>query len=116
MRGGGMRLAETQTEAAASESVIMTDDTSTTWSWSGVAMSAAGELAALAQMACAFPLRRLGAHTLGDVDDHPVPVVLVHGILGDPTNFFLLRRHLARNGIRRFSSFAYRPRDPDTSR
>jgi pimeloyl-ACP methyl ester carboxylesterase len=88
----------------------MTNDASTTWSWSGVAMSAAGELAALAQMACAFPLRRLGAHTLGDVDDHPVPVVLVHGILGDPTNFFVLRRHLARHGIRRFSSFGYRPR------
>ena len=88
----------------------MTDDASRTWSWSGVAMSAAGELAAFAQMACAFPLRGLGAHTLGDVDDHPVPVVLVHGILGDPTNFFVLRRHLARNGIRRFSSFAYRPR------
>ena len=88
----------------------MTGDAGKTWSWSGVAMSAAGELAALAQMACAFPLRGLGAHTLGDVDDHPVPVVLVHGILGDPTNFFVLRRHLARNGIRRFSSFAYRPR------
>jgi pimeloyl-ACP methyl ester carboxylesterase len=92
----------------------MTDDTSRTlsrsWSWSGVAMSAAGELAAFAQMACAFPLRGLGSHTLADVDDHPVPVVLVHGILGDPTNFFVLRRHLARNGIRRFSSFAYRPR------
>jgi hypothetical protein len=70
-------------------------------------MSAAGELAALAQMACAFPLRGLGAHTLGDVDAHPVPVVLVHGILGDTTNFFVLRRHLVRNGIRRFSSFAY---------
>jgi pimeloyl-ACP methyl ester carboxylesterase len=88
----------------------MTDDASKAWSWSGVAMSAAGELAALAQMACAFPLRGLGAHTLSDVDAHPVPVVLVHGILGDPTNFFVLRRHLARHGIRRFSSFAYRPR------
>src|SRR5262249_44923919 len=88
----------------------MANDTSTTWSWSGAAMSAAGELAALAQVVCALPLRRLGAHTLGDVDDHPVPVVLVHGILGDPTNFCSLRRHLARNGIRRFSSFAYRPR------
>jgi pimeloyl-ACP methyl ester carboxylesterase len=88
----------------------MTNDASKAWSWSGVARSAAGELAALAQMACAFPLRGLGAHTLGDVDAHPVPVVLVHGILGDPTNFFVLRRHLARNGIRRFSSFGYRPR------
>src|SRR6185503_2561889 len=101
VRSRGMGLAETAAEAVASESLTMTDSTSTSstsWSWSGVAMSAAGELAALAQMACAFPLRRLGAHTLGDVDDHPVPVVLVHGILGDPTNFFMLRRHLARNG------------------
>jgi pimeloyl-ACP methyl ester carboxylesterase len=105
-----MGLAETQAEAAASESVTMTDDASKTWSWSGIAMSAAGELAAFAQMACAFPLRRLGAHTLGDVDDHPVPVVLVHGILGDSTNFHVLRRHLARHGIRRFSCFGYRPR------
>ena len=88
----------------------MANDTSTTWSWSGAAMSAAGELAALAQVVCALPLRRLGAHTLGDVDDHPVPVVLVHGILGDPTNFCMLRRHLGRNGIRRFSGFSYRPR------
>jgi hypothetical protein len=88
----------------------MANDTSTTWSWSGAALSVASELAALAQVVCALPLRRLGAHTLGDVDDHPVPVVLVHGILGDPTNFCILRRHLARNGIRRFSSFAYRPR------
>ncbi|HKA28976.1 MAG TPA: alpha/beta fold hydrolase [Candidatus Binatia bacterium] len=88
----------------------MANDTSTTWSWSRAAMSAAGELAALAQVVCALPRRRLGVHTLGDADDHPVPVVLVHGILGDPTNFCILRRHLARNGIRRFSSFAYRPR------
>jgi pimeloyl-ACP methyl ester carboxylesterase len=87
----------------------MANDTSTTWSWSEAAMTAAGELTALAQVVCAFPRRGLGAHTLGEVDDHPVAVVLVHGILGDPTNFCILRRHLARNGIRRFSSFAYRP-------
>jgi pimeloyl-ACP methyl ester carboxylesterase len=88
----------------------MNADASTTWSWTETAMSAAGELAALAQMVVALPLRSLAAHTLDDVDDHPVPVVLVHGILGDPTNFSALRRHLARHGIRRFSSFAYRPR------
>src|SRR5258707_8641513 len=99
-------LLKTPAEAVASESTTMANEANTTWSWSGAALSAAGELAALAQVVCALPLRRLGAHTLGDVDDHPVPVVLVHGILGDPTNFCILRRHLARNGIRRFSSFA----------
>jgi pimeloyl-ACP methyl ester carboxylesterase len=36
--------------------------------------------------------------------------VFVHGLLGDATNFSPLRRHLARHGVRRFSSFGYRPR------
>ena len=88
----------------------MNHQATTSWSWTETAKSAAGELAAFAQMVVSLPLRGLAAHTLGLVDDHPVPVVLVHGILGDPTNFSALRRHLARHGIRRFSSFAYRPR------
>ena len=88
----------------------MNDHTSTSWSWTDAAMSAAAELGALARVVVSYPLRGLAAHTLGHVDDHPVPVILVHGILGDPTNFTILRRHLARHGIRRFSSFAYRPR------
>jgi len=88
----------------------MNHDASTSWSWTDTAKSAVGELAALAQVIVSLPLRGLAAHTLSDVDDHPAPVVLVHGILGDPTNFAVLRRHLARHGIRRFSSFAYRPR------
>ena len=88
----------------------MNDEASTSWSWTETAKSAAGELAAFAQMIVSLPLRGLAAHTLADIDDHPVPVVLVHGILGDPTNFSVLRRHLGRNGIRRFSSFGYRPR------
>jgi hypothetical protein len=33
------------------------------------AQQVAGELAALAQVVCALPLRRLGAQTLGDVSD-----------------------------------------------
>jgi triacylglycerol esterase/lipase EstA (alpha/beta hydrolase family) len=88
----------------------MHDEANNRWSWTEMAMSAAGELAALAQVVVSLPLRGLATHTLAERDDHPVPVVLVHGILGDPTNFAMLRRHLARHGIRRFSSFAYRPR------
>ncbi len=88
----------------------MNDNASTSWSWTDAAMSAAAELGALARVVASLPLRGLAAHTLGHVDDHPVPVVLVHGIMGDPTNFTILRRHLARHGIRRFSSFVYRPR------
>src|SRR5207244_8460956 len=41
---------------------------------------------------------------------HPTPVVLVHGFLGDPTNFLALRGHLASRGIRNFMSFSYPPR------
>jgi palmitoyl protein thioesterase len=40
---------------------------------------------------------------------HPVPVVSVHGFLGDPTNFLVLRQSLAGRGIRNFASFSYRP-------
>src|SRR4029450_10136228 len=41
---------------------------------------------------------------------HTTPVVLVHGLLGDPTNFLLLRGQLAAHGIRNFASFSYPPR------
>ncbi|MGH7895743.1 MAG: esterase/lipase family protein, partial [Candidatus Binatia bacterium] len=68
------------------------------------------EMAALASVVGALPWRSLAEDTLGERDSHPVPVVLVHGIFGHPTNFASLRRHLARRGIRRFSSFGYRPR------
>jgi len=34
----------------------------------------------------------------------------VHGFLGDPTNFLLLRSYLAARGIHNFASFAYPPR------
>jgi len=38
-----------------------------------------------------------------------IPVVLVHGLLGNPTNFLAIRTFLARRGIRNFASFWYRP-------
>jgi pimeloyl-ACP methyl ester carboxylesterase len=68
------------------------------------------EILSLVRVVGALPLRSMAADTLGEPDSHPVPVVLVHGILGDATNFATLRHHLARHGIRRFSSFCYRPR------
>ena len=68
------------------------------------------ELSALLRVVGALPWRSLADDTLDGGNGDAVPVVFVHGILGDPTNFTTLRRHLARHGIRRFSSFAYRPR------
>jgi pimeloyl-ACP methyl ester carboxylesterase len=70
----------------------------------------ASELSALVRVAGSLPWRSMVADTLGDVDGQPVPCVLVHGVLGDATNFATLRRHLARHDICRFSSFSYRPR------
>jgi len=68
------------------------------------------ELSALLRVVGALPWRSLADDTLDDGDGHAVPVVLVHGIFGDPTNFGSLRRYLSPHGIRRFSSFAYWPR------
>lgn len=82
------------------------DDTTTSSGWS----AAAGELAAFVRMVGAIPWRSLATDSLDVAGTHPVPVVFIHGLLGDCTNFAPLRRHLARHGIRRFSSYAYRPR------
>ena len=68
------------------------------------------ELSALGSVISALPWRASAADTLDHEDDHPVPCVLVHGILGDATNFVTLRRLLSRAGIRRFSSCGYGPR------
>jgi pimeloyl-ACP methyl ester carboxylesterase len=84
-----------------------------TGSWTGGlgSMRALGsELSALVRVVGALPWRSLADDTLEDGNGDAVPVVFVHGVIGDPTNFTTLRRHLARYGIRRFSSFAYRPR------
>jgi hypothetical protein len=69
-----------------------------------------GELSALVRLVGALSWRTSAGDTLHQSDGHPVPVVLVHGFLGDPTNFAALRRELSRHGIRRFSCFAYPPR------
>jgi hypothetical protein len=67
-----------------------------------------GEIAALGTAVLSLPLRWLVPDE--DLDraasDAP-PVVFVHGLLGDPTNFIVLRRAL---GGRRFASFRYSPR------
>ena len=70
----------------------------------------ASELSTLVRVVGALPWRSIATDTLDCEDGHPVPCILVHGVLGDGTNFATLRRHLARHGIRRFSSFGYRPR------
>ncbi len=86
------------------------DDTSSWVGGLGGLRTLGSELSALFRVAGALPWRSIAADTLNDADVHPVPVVLVHGILGDATNFAILRRRLARHGMRRFSSFVYRPR------
>jgi pimeloyl-ACP methyl ester carboxylesterase len=68
------------------------------------------EISALVGVVGSLPWRPFVGDTLAATGTHPVPVVLVHGFFGDPTNFVGLRRHLARHGIRRFASFAYAPR------
>jgi len=65
------------------------------------------EVAALGTVALSLPLRWLASDEHRDRADDAPPVVFVHGLLGDPTNFLVLRRAL---GGRRFASFAYRPR------
>src|SRR5689334_15393107 len=67
-----------------------------------------GEMRALVTAALSMPLRWLvvGEH-LDRADADAPPVVFVHGLLGDPTNFIVLRRAL---GGRSFTSFAYPPR------
>jgi hypothetical protein len=82
-------------------------------SWTDALISVrvlASELFSFVRVVGALPWRSTAADTLGEPDGHPVPVVLVHGLLGDATNFAMLRGHLGRYGIHRFSSFGYRPR------
>lgn len=82
-------------------------------SWTGGldSMRALGsELSALVRVVGALPWRSLADDTLEEGSGDVAPVVFVHGILGDATNFATMRRHLARHGIRRFSTFVYRPR------
>ncbi len=70
------------------------------------------EVTALGTAALAMPLRPfLWRDAAFDPQvPHPTPVVLVHGFLGDPTNFLAIRSRLAAQGIRNFASFSYPPR------
>jgi pimeloyl-ACP methyl ester carboxylesterase len=68
------------------------------------------ELRALATAALAMPLRAvLPRDGFDPTAPHPIPVVFVHGLCGDPTNFLALRAELAAAGIPNFATFAYRP-------
>ena len=69
------------------------------------------EMSALSAAALSMPLRLVASRERFDrASPHPTPVVLVHGFLGDPTNFLVLRSYLAANGMWNFASFAYPPR------
>ena len=69
------------------------------------------EVSALGAAALSLPLRLVVTRERFDpTAPHPTPVVLVHGFLGDPTNFLLLRSYLAARGVRNFATFSYPPR------
>jgi pimeloyl-ACP methyl ester carboxylesterase len=69
------------------------------------------EVSALGAAALSLPLRLVLRREHFERDaPHPTPVVLVHGFLGDPTNFLVLRSYFAGRGILNFATFAYPPR------
>src|SRR5881397_292384 len=69
------------------------------------------EVTALGTAALALPFRLLlRAQRFDPAAPHPTPVVLVHGFLGDPSNFLVLRSFLSSYGVRSFASFSYPPR------
>jgi pimeloyl-ACP methyl ester carboxylesterase len=67
----------------------------------------ATELAALGTAALSLPLSLLLRHDRHDARTARPPVLLVHGFLGDPTNFLVLRTFLTTRGVGTFASFAY---------
>ena len=72
--------------------------------------AAVREAAALGTAALSIPFGRLlPAERFEPGAEHRTPVVFVHGLFGDPTNFLVLRNRLARRGVPCFASFAYRP-------
>ena len=68
------------------------------------------EATTVMRLLLALPLRPLLGHSVVPRRCAQPPLVLVHGLLGDPTNFLALRRCLSRRGIQRFASFSYLPR------
>ena len=70
----------------------------------------AGELSTLGTLAASMPLGLLLRDGFDPTAFHPTPVVFVHGFGGARSNFIVLRRFLARRGVRNFASFSYAPR------
>jgi Lipase (class 2) len=71
----------------------------------------AGELSALGALAVSLPVDVLRpCEAFDPTAPHPTPVVFVHGLLGNRSNFAGLRSFLARRGVRNFTSFSYAPR------
>ena len=69
------------------------------------------ELAAAGTAALTLPLHWLVTDPEFDAAArHRTPVVFVHGLLGNPTNFLAMRTYLAARGVRNFASFSYGPR------
>jgi len=69
------------------------------------------EVSALGAAALSLPLRFVVPRQRFDpAAPYATPVVLVHGLLGDPTNFLALQSYLAARGMRNFASFWYPPR------
>src|SRR5689334_110005 len=69
------------------------------------------EVSALGVAALSMPLRFvLAGDSFDPGSPHRTPVVLVHGLLGDPTNFLALRRQLAFRGVHNVATFSYAPR------
>ena len=69
------------------------------------------EVSALGAAALSMPLRFVVDRDCYDPSSpFPTPVVMVHGLFGDPTNFLLFRRYLGARGMRNFAAFSYPPR------
>ena len=88
-----------------------TSTATTTENGTGLFRTVATELSALGRLVLSMPLRPWLARDGFDVRaPHPTPVILVHGLLGDPTNFLALRKALFDSGVRNVFSFSYWPR------
>jgi triacylglycerol esterase/lipase EstA (alpha/beta hydrolase family) len=71
----------------------------------------ARETVSIGVAALSLPLRWLAADRPGEMaTSDETPIVFVHGFLGDPTNFLVLRNHLEAGGRGSFASFSYPPR------
>ena len=67
----------------------------------------ATEIAALGTVALSLPLSPIVRRHRHDATSARPPVVLVHGLFGDATNFLVLRAYLGARGVGTFASFTY---------